>query len=653
MMDRQLNDNYRIIFDEALDMLFVADVETGLILDCNKAATEVLGWRKEELIGRHQRTLHPAHDQAGEFSRTFRQHIASQNNQILETQFVTKSGALLDVAIKASTFVLDGRKVLLGIMRDISAEKKYQRQLDNIARFPGENPNPIIRASATGTTLYINKAGLELLTSWQIEVGKPMPESFQQLIEKAHREQTVLLEELQVDGKTFQFTITPVPGEEYVNIYAMDISHRKKIEDELRKSEERYNLAQSAANIGSLEWEIATNKVHWSAYVYQIFGLPTDGFAGTLAALMALVHPEDRARVENAITVALQKSEYHVEHRIVMPDGSSRWVRQTGQVFYDPENHPYRMLGVVQDITDEKGARDRILILSRAVEFSPASVIITELDGTITYVNPKFLEVTGYSREEVLGKNPRILNSGHQAPDFYRNMWTTLASGQEWRGEFCNRRKDGEEFWESASISAVLDEETGKPRYYVAIKEEITEKKLQAERIEHLALHDPLTSLYNRISFLDHLEKAVSTASRNGMQLALLYLDLDGFKAVNDNLGHSAGDAVLKEAAKRLRASVREMDVVARLGGDEFAVIASEFHQKQEIDRLADRIIDALGQPFQVAANQCAIGVSIGISVYPDDVQRGEDLVKKADQAMYTVKKGGKNGFSYYSAPLS
>ncbi len=651
-MDHRKEGKYGVIFDEALDMLMVADVETGLIIDCNKAAAEALGWKKEELIGRHQRTLHPAHDQADEFSKTFLQHIASKNNQILETQFVTRGGELLDVAIKAGTFDLGGKKVMLGIVRDISSEKKYQREIDNLSRFPDENPSPVMRSSAAGITLYINKAGQTLLKPWNIEIGKPMPEFFQRLIGEVCRDRAMRREEFRIDGKTFHFTVTPVSGEEYVNIYALDITHLKEIEDDLRESEQRYNLAQSAANIGSWELEITTGKVHWSAYVFQIFGLPEDGFPGTFEALLALIHPDDRAKVVDAIAVTPQESHYHVEHRIVRPDGTIRWVRQSGQIFSDQENKPHRMLGVVQDITAEKSARDRNLFLSRAVEFSPVSVIITELDGTITYVNPKFVEVTGYSREEVIGKNPRILNSGHQPADFYRSMWVTLSEGKEWRGEFCNRKKDGGEFWESALISAVLDEETSKPLYYVAIKEEITEKKLQAERINYLALHDQLTSLYNRISFLDHLGKAVSAAKRNGTNLALLYLDLDGFKEVNDNLGHSAGDAVLKEVGSRLLGCVREMDVVARLGGDEFAVIATEFHQRKEIDYLAKRIIDALGKQFYAGAKQCTIGVSIGVSVFPEDEQQVEDLVKKADQAMYRVKKSGKNAFSYFSAPI-
>jgi diguanylate cyclase (GGDEF)-like protein/PAS domain S-box-containing protein len=641
--------NYQIIFDEAQDMLFLAEAKTGIIVDCNKAAAEALGWKKEELIGRHQRTLHPDHEHEGEFSKTYRKHLKSADSHILEAQFVTKNGKVLDVAIKAKTFTLNAKEFILASVRDVSAQKKYQKEIDDLARFPSENPNPVLRASSSGIALYINKAGQQLLKQLGIKRGHHLPDCFQSAIAAVLRNQVTIVQDFQVSEKIFQFSVTPVPGEEYVNIYAMDITHRKKAEEDLKRSEQRYHLAQLAANIGSWEWEIRTGEVFWSEYVYCIFGLPEGGFPGTLDSYKELVHPDDRERVEKAIKSAFIQKEYNIDHRIIRPDGSIRWVRGSGQVFYDQEQNPLRMHGIVQDITEEKMNREQLLILSRAVEYSPVSVVITDLDGLISYVNPKFTEVSGYTKDEVVGKNPRILNSGIQSPDFYKSMWKTIASGKEWQGEFCNHTKDGVEYWEKATISAVRDDE-GKPRHYVAIKEEITEKRKQAEKIEYLALHDQLTSLYNRRSFVDHLEKAVNSAERMGTQLAILYLDLDGFKEINDNLGHTAGDEVLMEVGRRLLHSVRQMDIVARLGGDEFAVIMKEFYKNEEIERLATRIINSLNEPFLAAATRCTIGVSIGISIYPVDDHYADDLVQKADKAMYQVKKRGKNNYSYYSA---
>ena len=649
IMSDAREDKYRKFFDETQDMLLIAEVDSGLITDCNKAVVQTLGWKREELIGRHQRSLHPVHEHEGEFTRTFRQHLKTNSGQTLEAQFITKDGKVLDVAIKAKVFTLDGEKLILAAVRDISSEKQYQREIDNLARFPDENPNPVLRASSSGTTLYINKAGQKMLKACGIATGVPMPDFSQQALATAYHSQDKVIQEFQIDGKTFQFFFTPIPGEDYVNIYAMDITARKQVENDLQRSKQRYHLAQTAAGIGSWEWDIQSGALFWSESVYEIFALEEGSFAGNLDAFKSLIHPDDRERVDQAIQISLGGGEYRIEHRVNRPDGSVLWVRESGRMFFDKEGNPLRMHGIIQDISEEKSTRDKIRILSQTVEHSPVSIVLTDLDGTISYVNPKFTAVSGYTSEEVLGKNPRLLNSGKQSADFYKSMWETINKGGEWRGEFCNLAKDGTEYWESATISTIMDD-TGKPGYYVAIKEEITEKKRQAEKIQYLALHDQLTTLYNSGSFCDHLEKAIKAGERSGKELAVLYLDLDGFKAINDTLGHAAGDEVLREVAARLLHSVREMDIVARMGGDEFAIMVSAFSTNKEIEKLADRIIASLNEPLAVGDQECWIGVSIGVSFYPDDDHRPGELIQKADEAMYRVKEKGKNNFAYYSA---
>ncbi|MBU0663802.1 MAG: PAS domain S-box protein [Proteobacteria bacterium] len=188
-------DKYQKIFDEAQDMLMVAEAKTGIIVDCNKAAVGALGWGKEELIGRHQRTLHPAHEQEGEFTKTFRQHLKSADSHILEAQFVTKSGEMLDVAIKAKTFILDAKELILASVRDISLQKKYQKEICDLARFPDEDPDPVLRASSSGIALYINRAGQQLLKQWGIETGNLLPDCFQPAIATVHRNQVTIVRE--------------------------------------------------------------------------------------------------------------------------------------------------------------------------------------------------------------------------------------------------------------------------------------------------------------------------------------------------------------------------------------------------------------------------------------------------------------------------
>ncbi|NIO04639.1 MAG: diguanylate cyclase, partial [Proteobacteria bacterium] len=214
--------------------------------------------------------------------------------------------------------------------------------------------------------------------------------------------------------------------------------------------------------------------------------------------------------------------------------------------------------------------------LARAVEQSPAPVVITDSNGNIEYVNPKFVQLTGYTYEESIGQNPRILQSGKQPPELYEELWETITKGKEWRGEFINKKKNGDLYWEDASISPMKNEE-GAITHFVGVKEDITERKRTEETMRQLAYHDPLTGLPNRLLFKDRLTIALAQANRNRQKLAVMVLDLDHFKDVNDTLGHSVGDQLLQAVGKRLTTGLlRKNDTVARMGGDEFLLLLSE-----------------------------------------------------------------------------
>jgi diguanylate cyclase (GGDEF)-like protein/PAS domain S-box-containing protein len=303
----------------------------------------------------------------------------------------------------------------------------------------------------------------------------------------------------------------------------------------------------------------------------------------------------------------------------------------------------------VRDISDRAVTYRRIRTLSRAVEQSPVSVVITDPVGRVEYVNPKFTEVTGYSLAEVIGRTPSLLKSGAHPDEFYRELWTTLSAGREWRGEFLNETKDGRRIWESASISPVLGPD-GAVLHYVAVKEDITDRKEQEERIRHLALYDPLTGLPNRTLCMDRIAQASARVARYGGRAALLYLDLNKFKPVNDTFGHEAGDEVLREVAVRVKACLREMDTAARIGGDEFVIILQEIESVEEAVTVAERVRASLDKPFLPCGRHCGdLGVSIGVSICPDHGQSVDSLIKKADQAMYRVKGTGKSGVSVWT----
>jgi diguanylate cyclase (GGDEF)-like protein/PAS domain S-box-containing protein len=289
-----------------------------------------------------------------------------------------------------------------------------------------------------------------------------------------------------------------------------------------------------------------------------------------------------------------------------------------------------------------KVARLRILI--KAVEQSPVSILVTDFEGRIEYVNPKFCQVSGYALEEVIGLTPRILKGGFIAPELYQELWATIRAGGEWHGVFHNRTKSGQLIWELASISPIRDER-GVITHFVGVKEDITELKRLQDQLDQQAHHDPLTGLANRSLFYDRLAHTLALAKRRKSGFAVLYLDLDGFKAVNDAYGHDRGDSLLTLVGLRLLESVRESDTVARMGGDEFTIILADLEARDHAEGIAQVILEALTQPFALGEEVCNISASIGISIYPEDGEDVETLIASADAAMYLVKHTGKNNY--------
>lgn len=264
--------------------------------------------------------------------------------------------------------------------------------------------------------------------------------------------------------------------------------------------------------------------------------------------------------------------------------------------------------------------------------------MITDLDGAIEYVNPKFTEVPGYSFSEVMGENPRLLQSGLVTKDLYDQLWAHLLAGKEWHGEFVNKHKMGHLFWERAKISPLRDEK-GQMTHYIGVKEDITVQKNYEKELEYRATHDELTGLTNRALFKDRLGQAIRIAKRSGNQMAVLMLDLDRFKIVNDTLGHAHGDELLKLVGNRLLATVRQIDTVARFGGDEFVVLLEDIRGPETAAQVAAKILRCLSQPYELEKRPVTLTASLGLSLYPQDGDDSGTLIRNADVAMYQSKR--------------
>ncbi len=353
--------------------------------------------------------------------------------------------------------------------------------------------------------------------------------------------------------------------------------------------------------------------------------------------------PKDKVLIE--MKRAIENKQWRFEFKHKLSSGEIRDVEAySGQINIHGQIYLY---SIIHDITKRKETEEQLKKLSRAIEQSPNPVIITNLQGEIEYINPKFVQQTGYRWEEVKGKTPRILKSGEKSSEEYKELWDIILSGKDWQGLFHNRKKNGELFWEYAYISPIKDD-NGNITHFVGIKEDVTERKKAEDMINYLAYHDSLTNLPNRIHYNELLTEAIEQTKHTNRMVAVMVLDLDGFKEVNDTYGHAVGDLVLKEVANRLRKNVRENDTIARMGGDEFFSFIPDISQTTQVEIIAKKILQVIEQPILIKEKTVNITTSIGICLYPQNGDDIESLIQKADIAMYHVKKSGKNNFRFY-----
>jgi diguanylate cyclase (GGDEF)-like protein/PAS domain S-box-containing protein len=311
-------------------------------------------------------------------------------------------------------------------------------------------------------------------------------------------------------------------------------------------------------------------------------------------------------------------------------------------------SHAANLAGIA---IERSRTEEELRLAAMVYERSSEAMMITDEENRIIAINPAFTETTGYAPEEVMGRSPSLLSSGRHDRQFFESMWEQLQTTWRWQGEIWNRRKDGEVFPEWLTINTIHDAQ-GRVHRRVALFSDMTEKKKADELIWTQANYDTLTHLPNRRLFVDRLEQGIRRASRVRSRLALLYIDLDRFKEVNDTLGHHLGDELLLEAARRLNRCVRESDTVARIGGDEFTVILNELKDIDSLARVARKILEVLSKPYQLREEQAYLSASIGITVFPDDGTKADVLLKNADQAMFAAKQDGRNRFNHFTAAM-
>jgi len=418
-----------------------------------------------------------------------------------------------------------------------------------------------------------------------------------------------------------------------------------KIEEALRENEQRWSFALESGHFAVWDWDIPSGKVVLSKLGKQLFGYEEHEIGDQMTEWSARCHPDDLGQV-----IAQMKDHFRgkaelfsAEFRVRCKDSNWKWILSRGLVVKrEADRRPQRMIGLHSDISGRKQREEELQLSSTVFNLADEAMVVTDAQNNILSINPAFTVITGYTSEEVIGRNPRILSAKSHNKEFYHQLWHALLETGSWSGEVLNRKKSGEVYNEWLSIKRVLNGK-GELTHHVAVFSDITARKAAEGRMRHLALHDALTDLPNRALLAERLSHAIAGVRRDKLCLGLIYFDLDKFKPVNDSHGHEVGDWLLKSVASRVIDCVRESDTVARIGGDEFVVLLPRLEKAKDAFAVAEKIRSTLEKPFIFAEISFEISASIGVAIYPE---HGEDdiiLTRNADTAMYQAKKNGRN----------
>ena len=417
--------------------------------------------------------------------------------------------------------------------------------------------------------------------------------------------------------------------------------HRKQ----QRTISQRLTLATEAAGVGIWEFEPASRKYHWDAAMFTLFGLRPESASVLNDEWKNLVMPGELDRIRAATRAVIKHREpFDLTFKIRQPAGQVRFLRNRAALHAGDPGSPTRLIGTTEDVTERKLREADLRIAATAFE-SHESMVITDAQGVIIRVNHAFSVQFGYSAQEALGQPLQLVQSARQDPAFYASLWTTLQHNRIWQGETWNQRKNGDVLAVWLSVTAVSNED-GLVTHYVVSHTDITLRKAAEDEINLLAFHDPLTQLPNRRLLNDRLHQAVALAKRDQHRLALIFIDLDKFKPVNDAFGHPAGDELMQAVALRLQSCVRASDTIARVGGDEFVVLLPHIEATQDALNVAEKIHNVLNQPFHLhsaVTTTVNISSSQGVAIFPDHGADELTLMRQADAAMYQAKIAGRD----------
>ncbi len=818
---RASESRFRKVLETAADAIVIVDADARIVI-ANTAAETLFGYRKEELLGLKVHDLvPPSHKQA--HRQYEKDYLADPDPQGMaaerELSACRRDGSTVPVEINLSPLRAPDGLFVTAIIRDVSERKQAEERVRWLARFPADNPNPVMRLSQAGEVVYANEASMPLLRHWQCGVGQPLPTKLRARVADAVKTTKVQEAEVEFGPRLFLLTIAPVNDAEFINLYALDITERREAERTrerlsaileattdfvgiMEAAEQRVlYINRAGTRLLGLERPEAWQGLHGgdcltetSRALVKAEGMPTairDGYwTGELylaagdcsvpASVVLIAHKDPDGRVRSFSMVARDVSEAkHKEehlrrlnrthavlsacnHALVRAGSEEElldafchniaeiggypcaWVgfRQvdslaiaslagrtdliTNAKLIDPEGLPEAAARSGEAITAREGsalwadsasrlglqaaislplasergvfgtltiyasepdvfdadevallkelagdlafgvqslrtgrafseAEAGLMLRNRALEVSRNGVMLCDAADPalpMIYVNPAFERITGYRLKEVLGRNPVFLQGDDRDQPDRARLRSAINHGKDGTATLRNYRKDGSLFWNELFIAPVFDE-SGTLTHYVGIINDITERKRYQEQLEYQAQHDQLTGLPNRNLMQDRLEQALVYARRYHRTAAVLFLDIDHFKVINDTLGHGIGDQLLRVVAARLQDSARQGDTVARYGGDEFVLLLPDLEWIEDVNRLADRILTSVARPMEIDGHRLQVTVSIGATLFPRDGEDSVALLKNADAAMYRTKELGRNSIHFFTEDLN
>lgn len=649
------------------DMVWLKDAE-GVYLACNPSFERFFGAAERNIIGKTDYDF-VAREQADVFRQRDRAAITGNAPNVNEewSTYIGDGHRELLETIRTPMHDNQGRLIgVLGISRNITERQQLEERLkasEEKFRSVFESASDCIELiSMDGHIVDINHIGYERMGYSKAEMqDQPLaafspPEYADRIADrmtliKNRGHATFESARLRKDGSLMPIEvnsrIAEMDGQPLFLSISRDISERKKAEDVLRQQKQLSDdIINSLPGIFYM-LDTAGHFVRVNPQFMAVTGYSQEELDGKTA--LDFFEGFDKNLIAQRMQEVFESGDSSIEAELIIKSGHKIPYYFTGhRTSIDGQLY---LVGLGTDITARKRSEDALRITASVFDTSQEAILITDADNVIVDVNPAFTRITGYRREEVLGHNPKLLNSGRQNRAFYAAMWESLAEKKSWRGEIWNRRKSGETYAELLSISVICDAD-GKVQRHVGVFSDISHLKEHEAELSRVAHYDALTGIPNRVLLADRMKQAFAQTIRDRDMLAVCYLDLDGFKPINDNMGHDAGDLVLVEVAKRIAGTIRGGDTVARLGGDEFVVLLLGLEKGQECMVTLGRLLEAIARPIMVKGQPLTVSASIGVSLYPLDDEDPDTLLRHADQAMYIAKQSGKNRFHIYDPSL-